>query len=225
MWWHDPLSVRYRNCLATPLVICDKVVTAIGRFWVVGLDARSGEELWRTRIPAHPSFDITERDGLAYVGTHQSILALNPDSGQVVLRHTWARSEIRSIAISNRWLVVGLTDEFRFRKHAPEHIRPSPNLRLLVTNSVDRFVLPYGMYAGPQIRWCESTQRIYESTQYGLGIVNPIARKRVAKIEEIEIREKMYGDYDNRTSLPLALGDRLYFLSRSSLIAARNPAL
>ena len=126
-------------------------------------------------------------------------------------------------ATDRKW--PSLIAEWTFGKKTADHESPRPNLRLVITEGDSRKSLPYGMYASPMIRWCEESHLPYESMQYGIGIVDLARGTRLFRIDDIELDDHRHGFFNDRTSLPLCLGDTLYFLSRHNLIAARNPAV
>ena len=179
-------SVTAGRVNTTALTIGGIVVVAScaeSRPSAVGLDSRTGEELWRTPIAGRGSSDQIQQFGaFAILHTAQTIYCIEPETGIVARRWTWPRREVIKIVVVRDLLYVLLSPEY-LQSDAPGGVKTGmrPKEYLGIQGNSIIYRLPCGRYT-MSVRWDSGTGNLYEINDSGLGILDPFTGERLVQI-------------------------------------------
>ncbi len=215
-WWAQSSRAYWRRVNSTPLVWQDRVVVSADPGWVIAYSIEDGREVWRTKTDHGSHNQVHQLGELAVVMTRRSIYAIEVESGAIRKKWYWQNFEVEDICVAeDTLLVVRRRDLGEGRPLWPvSEVLAFRGGELVFQRNCPRNSIT-------KLRYEPQTGYIYESTQQGLGILDPVHGQRRAAIVNIG---KSEGPPHDHTTLPAYAAGTLYMLnSDCDVLAVRHP--
>ena len=215
IWFALTSTASNRSVNSIALVNQGVVYVTANSGFVIAYDSTTGTENWRLQINGICD-EIVLYQGELLAVTEKSISRLALSNGEILEKKRWGGRSIRSYAVAGSVLCLVVN----------EHDRTPLKLQsqlIGIQNGDQIWTLNYPRWAQASPFWDESKGLLYESTAFGIGIVDPIKGERLYSIHGFDDRSEE-DDFD-QVCMPDSDDTNLYISHfYGSTYALRHPS-
>lgn len=217
--WTRKVCVGEANANGTAAISAGLAIIGTNESTVVACRLTDGEVAWRTEVdgPGAQAIAVDE-ERIAVIGRHM-VYWLDALTGAARSTIEFPGEEIEvAIRAEERLLVVLCTIESFPAPDTPE-MRFNPTRLLCLLEGEELWSLTYPPYPMPRLVFDEELDVLFETTSYGLSVIDVNAGKRVSVVTGFPTNRALNISEDRLTP-PCRVGDLLYAFQRSGTLFA-----